>query len=60
MKRLYKLALVFGLLFSLQSQALLITGGFTGAWYNQDEPGQGFLIQILEAERQENKKRIFG
>ena len=50
MKSSFKLIIILGLLFSLQSQALLITGAFTGAWYNQDEPGQGFLIQIIEGE----------
>lgn len=42
------------LLISFQSHALLITAGFTGAWYNQDEPGQGFLLQILEVEEVNN------
>ncbi|MBL4773951.1 MAG: hypothetical protein JKX98_10270 [Alcanivoracaceae bacterium] len=50
MKSTFKLIIIFGLLFSIQSQALLITGAFTGAWYNQEEPGQGFIIQIIEAE----------
>lgn len=49
-KTLLKTALLIGFILSFQSHAIMITGGFTGAWYNADEPGQGLLVQILDGE----------
>lgn len=34
--------------FSSASQAVMITGAFTGAWYDEDAPGQGYLLQVLD------------
>lgn len=36
------------LLFSPWSQGVMITGAFTGAWYDEDAPGQGYLLQVLD------------
>lgn len=35
------------------SQAILITGAFTGAWYDEDNAGHGYLLQILEQNGQD-------
>lgn len=40
--------LILVLMFCLPAQAVLITAAFTGAWYDEEVPGQGYLIQILE------------
>lgn len=56
---LLKTTLLFGLLFSMNGSALMITSSFTGAWYNADAPGQGFLIQIIEAEDGSNSALVF-
>lgn len=44
--------LLFGLalFFAAAVHAVMITGSFTGAWFDENEPGQGFLIQIVEVE----------
>ena len=43
--------LIFATLFVVSSaQALMLTGAFTGAWFDEDAPGQGFLIQVVAVE----------
>ncbi len=38
------------LFFTAAAHAITITGAFTGAWFDENDPGQGFLIQIVEVE----------
>ncbi|QBQ53709.1 hypothetical protein [Nitrosococcus wardiae] len=30
------------------AQAVMVTGAFTGAWFDKDAPGQGFLLQVVD------------
>ncbi|WP_223787342.1 hypothetical protein [Marinicella meishanensis] len=46
MKKLFVLLCLS--LLSHSSQAILITGSFTGAWYDDENAGHGYLLQILE------------
>lgn len=43
------LAAALGLLLTVGSaQALMITGAFTGIWFDDQAPGQGFIIQVVD------------
>ncbi len=32
------------------AHGVMLTGAFTGAWFNEDAPGQGLLLQVVEVE----------
>ncbi len=50
MKTIIK-SVLLGLMLCISSaHAVMITGSFTGAWFDEDAPGQGFLLQVVEVE----------
>ena len=48
--RILKILILTTLLLASSAQALMLTGAFTGAWFDEDAPGQGFLVQVVAVE----------
>ena len=45
--RILRILILSTFLFTSSAQALMLTGAFTGAWFDEDAPGQGFLVQVV-------------
>ena len=42
------LATAIAMAISGSSEALTVTGGFTGSWYDAGAPGQGFVLEVVD------------
>jgi len=51
MKMVLKIILGMSLLLTLNAQAMDIRGSHSGGWYNADQSGHGFSIEILDDEK---------
>lgn len=49
-RRMTRTLLLTFLLTAGSAQALMVTGAFTGIWFDDAAPGQGFIIQVAEVE----------